>query len=187
MSAAYNGDADELGRLLTLPCDIDAQDTHGISALMYAAMLGHTPVVQRLIESDADLELQSAQRFTALMYAVRGGHGESGRHSCGPRLTPTFTVTTTLSIHHSPSQPGMDSFLLFEHLLLQARMSASMVVMRSSLRSASPVTRSIMRFQSFFVTMKRDRRPNQRAPGNGGIALQWQIGHDWSAVPEHER
>ena len=74
MSAAYNGDADEVARLLTLPCDIDAQDSHGVTALMYAAMQGHTEAAQCLIERKADLELQSGQRYTALMYAVRGGH-----------------------------------------------------------------------------------------------------------------
>src|SRR5262245_50386873 len=77
MAAAYNGDAEEVDRILTRPCDINAQDFHGVTALMYAAMQGHTQAVLRLVEHEADLELQSAQRFTALMYAVRGGHGEA--------------------------------------------------------------------------------------------------------------
>ena len=29
--------------------------------------------------------------------------------------------------------------------------------------------------------------PNQRAAGNGGIALRFQIEHAWPAVPEHGR
>jgi ankyrin repeat protein len=74
MGAAYNGDADEVGRILSMPCDVDAQDDHGLTALMYAAMEGHAEAVERLIEHEAGLELQSSQRFTALMYAVRGGH-----------------------------------------------------------------------------------------------------------------
>jgi ankyrin repeat protein len=74
MGAAYNGDADEIGNILALPCDIDAQDSHGLTALMYAAMQGHSKSVQRLIEHKAALEIQSAQRYTALMYAVRSGH-----------------------------------------------------------------------------------------------------------------
>ena len=60
--------------LLTMPCDVDAQDFHGMTALMFAAMEGHAEVVRRLIDHEADLEIQSAQRWTALMYAVRGGH-----------------------------------------------------------------------------------------------------------------
>jgi hypothetical protein len=32
MGAAFNGNADEVARILTMPCDIDAQDSHGITA-----------------------------------------------------------------------------------------------------------------------------------------------------------
>jgi ankyrin repeat protein len=57
MAAAYNGDADEVARILTMPCDIDAQDSHGLTALMYGAMEGHTEAIQRLVQRQADLEL----------------------------------------------------------------------------------------------------------------------------------
>lgn len=77
MAAAYNGDADEVIRLLELPSDIDAQDLHDTTALMYAAMKGHAEVVRQLIEHKAGLELQSSQRYTALMYAVRRSHLET--------------------------------------------------------------------------------------------------------------
>jgi ankyrin repeat protein len=74
MGAAYNGDADEIECILAMPCDIDAKDSHGITALMYAAIQGHSEAIQRLIDHKAALEIQSPQRYTALMYAVRGGH-----------------------------------------------------------------------------------------------------------------
>lgn len=74
MAAAYNGDSDEVVRLLESPADIDAQDQYGASALMYAAMKGRDDVLRQLVEHEANLELQSAQRYTALMYAVRDGH-----------------------------------------------------------------------------------------------------------------
>ena len=74
MGAAYNGDAEAISRILAMPCDIDAQDSHGLTALMYAAMTGCNEAVQRLIEHKASLEVQSSQRYTALMYAVRGNH-----------------------------------------------------------------------------------------------------------------
>jgi ankyrin repeat protein len=77
MAAAYNGDSEEVAHLLTMPCDIDAQDSHGTTALMYAAMQGHTQAVQRLVEHKADLEIQSTQHWTALMYAAREGHTET--------------------------------------------------------------------------------------------------------------
>ena len=75
MGAAYSGDTEEVVLILEMPCDIDAQDDHGNTALMYAAMEGHTEAVRRLVEQGANLELQSgSRRYTALMYAVRGGH-----------------------------------------------------------------------------------------------------------------
>jgi ankyrin repeat protein len=75
MGAAYHGDAEEIVRILSMPCDIDAQDDHGVTVLMYAAIKGHNEAVRRLIEHRADLELQSfSRRYTALMYAVREGH-----------------------------------------------------------------------------------------------------------------
>jgi ankyrin repeat protein len=77
MGAAYNGDADEVGNILAMPCDIDAQDSHGLTALMYAAMQGHSESVQRLVGHNAALEIQSVQRYTALMYAVRSGNLET--------------------------------------------------------------------------------------------------------------
>jgi ankyrin repeat protein len=79
MAAAYNGDSDEVVRLLESPADIDAQDQYGVTALMYAAMKGCDEVVRQLVEHKANLELQSAQRYTALMYAVRDGHTKSAQ------------------------------------------------------------------------------------------------------------
>jgi ankyrin repeat protein len=74
MAAAYNGDAEEVARLLERPCDVDAQDAHGATALIYAAIEGREEALQELIERRANLELQTAQRFTALTYAARNGH-----------------------------------------------------------------------------------------------------------------
>src|SRR5260370_17736583 len=71
MGAAFNGDPEEIVRILTMPCDIDAQDSHGLTALMYAAMQGHTEAIHQLIEHKAALEIQSPRRYTPLMYAVR--------------------------------------------------------------------------------------------------------------------
>lgn len=104
MGAAYNGDAQEIVHILSMPCDIDAQDKHGTSALMYAAMQGHTQAVQRIIDHKADLELQSMQRYTALLYAVRGGHAETVQALLGAKADPdvhdedaTFDTPLTLA------------------------------------------------------------------------------------------
>lgn len=104
MGAAYNGDAEEIARILSMPCDIDAQDHHGVTALMYAAMEAHTEVVRYLIEHEADLELQSNQRYTALLYAVRGGHTSTVQALLAAKADPdvheeddTFDTPLTLA------------------------------------------------------------------------------------------
>ena len=105
MGAAYNGDAEEVIRILSMPSDIDAQDNHGVTALMYAAMEGHTEVVKRLVEHDADLEIQSSsRRYTALMYAVRGGHASTVQALLAAKADPdvhdeddTFDTPLTLA------------------------------------------------------------------------------------------
>ncbi len=97
MGAAYQGDAEEVACILSMPCDIDAQDDHRMTALMYAALKGHTEIVRCLIEHKADLEAQSNSRYTALMYAVRSGD--------------TATVQVLLNAKADPDvHEGDDSF-----------------------------------------------------------------------------
>ena len=88
MGAAYSGDAEEVARVLALLCDIDAQDSHGMTALMYGAMRGHTNIVQLIIHNKAKLELQSAHYFTALMYAVQYGYVETIQELLNAKADP---------------------------------------------------------------------------------------------------
>jgi len=103
MAAAHNGDADDTVRVLSMPCDIDAQDSHGLTALMYAAIQGHTGILKLLADHHANLELQSAQRYTALMYAVRQGHMASVQALLAAKADPivhrqnTFDTPLTLA------------------------------------------------------------------------------------------
>ena len=106
MGAAYHGDAEEIARILVMPCDIDAQDDHGFTALMYAAMVGHAEAVQCLIEHEAALELLSSSgRYTALMHAVRGGHTATVKALLAAKADPdvhqndsTFDTPLTLAV-----------------------------------------------------------------------------------------
>jgi ankyrin repeat protein len=107
MGAAYNGDVAEIARILSMPSDVDAQDSHGISALMYAAMQGHAAAVQTLITHNAALELQSSQRFTALLYAVRAGNLETVQVLLRAKADPdvhgdydTFETPLTIAAGH---------------------------------------------------------------------------------------
>ena len=95
---------EEIVRLMAMPCDIDAQDAHGMTALMYAAMKGHSDAIRRLAEHQADLEIQSGQRWTALMYAVRDGHLEAVQALLAAKADPdvhgdydTFETPLTLA------------------------------------------------------------------------------------------
>jgi ankyrin repeat protein len=105
MGAAYHGDAEEIARILAMPCDINAQDDHGITALMYAAMMGHTEAVQCLIEHGSALELLSySGHYTALMHAVRGGHAATVQALLAAKADPdvhendsTFDTPLTLA------------------------------------------------------------------------------------------
>ena len=75
MSAARNGDLDEIKMLLQLGVDIDGKDDHGYTALMWAAFKGHADIVRLLIEEDADMNLKSARGTTPLIFSVKGGGG----------------------------------------------------------------------------------------------------------------
>lgn len=107
MGSAYNGDAEETRRILSMPCDIDAQDYHGTTALMYAGMEGHTAVVRELLEHKASMDIQSSQRWTALMYAVRGGHATAVQTLLKAGADPnvhgdydTFEIPLTIAAWH---------------------------------------------------------------------------------------
>ena len=124
MGAAYNGDAGEIVRILSMPCDTDAQDQHGLTALMYAAMEGHGEAVERLIEHGADLELQSSQRYTALMYAVRGGH--------------TATVQALLAAKADPDVHDEDA--TFDTPLTLAARSGFLAIVRALVGAGADVS-----------------------------------------------
>jgi ankyrin repeat protein len=104
MGAAYHGDVEEIARILAMPSDIDAQDDHGMTALMYAAMMGHTEAVQCIIEHGAALELLSSSgRYTALMHAVRRGHTAAVKVLLASKADPDVhqndsTVDTPLTL-----------------------------------------------------------------------------------------
>jgi ankyrin repeat protein len=161
MGAAYNGDAEEVVHILCMPCDVDAQDDHGVTALMYASREGHTEPVRRLIEHQADLELQPfSRRYTALMYAVRGGH--------------TFTVQALLTAKADPDVRDEDD--TFDTPLTLAASCGFLPIVRAlvaagadvSLRGSIwqlpppprrlPGARDITKFQSSCFTMKRNHR-----------------------------
>jgi len=69
-----------LGRAPEAPEVVNAQDTEGWTALIYAATNGatedHNKVVSTLLAYNADIDLTTSSGTTALMYAAEKGHNE---------------------------------------------------------------------------------------------------------------
>ena len=48
---------------------VDLQDSFGVTALMFAALRGHTTITQALLDAKADASLQDTRGSTALVWA----------------------------------------------------------------------------------------------------------------------
>ena len=73
---AENGDVNELASVLPRVRDINAQNEHGVTALMRAAQYGHLKMVRALLDHGADANLKRNDKFTALALAAFFGHTE---------------------------------------------------------------------------------------------------------------
>lgn len=100
---AENGDVNELASVLPRVRDINAQNEHGVTALMRAAQYGHSKMVRALLDHGADANLKRNDKFTALALAAFFGHTEivrvlmehgadlqaSTRHDTSPHMWAT--------------------------------------------------------------------------------------------------
>jgi uncharacterized protein len=77
--AVRRGSIEELRRLVAAGADIDARDEHGQTALMQAAVDGHTHVVEWLVGRGATLDHRAKYGLSALMLAVVNGHVDAVR------------------------------------------------------------------------------------------------------------
>ena len=73
---AENGDVNELAPVLRRVRDINAQNEHGVTALMRAAQYGRAKMVRALLEHGADANIKRNDKFTALALAAFFGHTE---------------------------------------------------------------------------------------------------------------
>jgi len=60
--------------LISLGCNLSANDVHGNAPLHLAAREGHLLVVKLLVEKGADLEAQDSLGVTALHLAAKNNH-----------------------------------------------------------------------------------------------------------------
>lgn len=73
---AENGEVNELASVLPRVRDINAQNEHGVTALMRAAQYGHVKMVRALLAAGADANIKRNDKFTALALAAFFGHTE---------------------------------------------------------------------------------------------------------------
>lgn len=80
IDAVRRGDTSAVEALLdTEPRALARGDAQGMTPLMWAAWLGHVPLLQRLLERGADASAQDSRGATALMLAAERGHLEAAR------------------------------------------------------------------------------------------------------------
>jgi uncharacterized protein len=72
--AVRRGSIDELQHSLASGTDVDARDEHGQTALMLAAVDGHTHVVEWLVGRGAGFDHTAKYGLSALMLAAVNGH-----------------------------------------------------------------------------------------------------------------
>ena len=73
--AAYSGDIEEVGRLLSGGADVNHRDDGGATALIMASQEGHLAVVEALLAKGAELDVQDNNGVTALVMASQNGRG----------------------------------------------------------------------------------------------------------------
>ena len=77
LDAAANGDLDEVKRYLDDGVHVDTQDEYGHTALLFAAMKGHTDVATFLIEKNANINAaDTLSKHSVLHWSAAGGHSD---------------------------------------------------------------------------------------------------------------
>jgi hypothetical protein len=65
---------DVVSLLASGSCEVDAQQSEGISALMLAAQYGYVDIVEKLIRAGSDVRLVDDRGWNALFFAASNGH-----------------------------------------------------------------------------------------------------------------
>ncbi|MBR0169109.1 MAG: TIR domain-containing protein, partial [Synergistaceae bacterium] len=76
VSLAKDGKLEELRKAINAGADVNAKNNKGATALIQAAMLGHTATAELLLKNGADINAKNKYGCTALMYAAFDGYPE---------------------------------------------------------------------------------------------------------------
>jgi len=77
MEAAYNGQLEDVRRLVLDGTPVDVIDTEKRTPLMWAGFNGHAAVVEYLLDAGAEIDAKDSSGRTALMYAASGPFAET--------------------------------------------------------------------------------------------------------------
>lgn len=101
MSAALEGNTNEVRALLKLGVDINAQDSKGFTALMLAVVNRQIETVKTLLGEGGDMNIQAGDGTTALSIAASSGDGSMMRvllnHRASKRPTNAVRPRTVFS------------------------------------------------------------------------------------------
>ncbi len=73
LKAIKLGDKSSAVGAIDLGADVNVQDSHGNTPLMYAAMKGRDVLILALIRAGASIDMQNRKGYTALMFAAKSG------------------------------------------------------------------------------------------------------------------
>ena len=77
VSLAKDGKLEELRKAINAGADVNAKDNKGATALIQAAMLGHTATAELLLKHGADINAKDNRGSTALIWAAINGKTET--------------------------------------------------------------------------------------------------------------
>jgi ankyrin repeat protein len=119
LKACYDGDTNEITRLLDAGEDVNLADANGMTPLLAAMVAGHTEAAKSLLERGADVLRTDTNGCNVLHYAaVRGNRGSKVFILKWVLINTTIDVNSTDNVGNTPINIALASDHLNASLLL---------------------------------------------------------------------